>query len=93
MCRRFGGSTSRSAGVLSRAAELTKLRGRAGAMHEKLSAAQAAAEAADRELAAVRYESETAEAQRRQAEDEVLRLEGTKKHFDILYNSLQQNSF
>ena len=86
-----GGSTSRSAGVLSRAAELTRLRGRAGAMHEKLSAAQAAEEAAARELAAVRYELETAEAQRRQAEDEVLRLEGAKNHFDILLQSLEEN--
>ena len=86
-----GGSTSRSAGVLSRAAELTKLRSRAGAMHEKLAAAQQAEEAANRELAAVRYEIETAEAQRRQAEDEVLRLEGTKKHFDILLQSLRES--
>ena len=86
-----GGSTSRSAGVLSRAAELTKLRGRAGAMHEKLDAARAAEEAANRELAAVRYEIETAEAQRRQAEDEVLRLEGTKNHFDILLQSLRES--
>ena len=86
-----GGSTSRSAGVLSRAAELSKLRGRAGSMHEKLAAAQSAEEAANRALAAVRYEIETAEAQRRQAEDEVLRLEGTKKHFDILLQSLRES--
>ena len=86
-----GGSTSRSAGVLSRAAELDQLRGREGAMHAKLSAAQAAEEAANRELAAVRYEIETAEAQRRQAEDEVLRLEGTKKHFDILLQTLRES--
>ena len=85
-----GGSTNRSAGVLSRASELTALRGKAEAMHEKLSAAKAAEEAAARELAAVRYEIDTAEAQRRQAEDEVLRLEGTKKHFDILLDSLRE---
>ena len=86
-----GGSTSRSAGVLSRAAELDQLRGREGAMHAKLSAAQAAEEEANRELAAVRYEIETAEAQRRQAEDEVLRLEGTKNHFDILLQTLRDS--
>ena len=85
-----GGSTNRSAGVLSRASELTALRGKAEAMHEKLAAAKAAEEAAARELAAVRYEIDTAEAQRRQAEDEVLRLEGTKKHFDILLDSLRE---
>ncbi|WP_298021932.1 chromosome segregation protein SMC [uncultured Dysosmobacter sp.] len=86
-----GGSTSRSAGVLSRAAELEKLHGRAAAMHEKLSAAQTAEETAQRELAAAQYELETAESQRRAAEDEVLRLEGTKNHFDILLRSLREN--
>ena len=86
-----GGSTSRSAGVLSRAAELEQLNGRSGAMHEKLAAAQKEEENLLRELNAVRYELETAEAQRRQAEDEVLRLEGTKKHFDILLSSLREN--
>ncbi len=86
-----GGSTSRSAGVLSRAAELEKLNGRAAAMHEKLSAAQREEEAAQRELSAAQYELETAESQRRHAEDEVLRLEGTKNHFDILLRSLEEN--
>ena len=86
-----GGSTSRSAGVLSRAAELEQLGGRAGVMHEKLEAAKAAEEAANRELAASQYALDTAEEQRRQAEDEVLRLEGTKNHFDILLQSLRDN--
>ena len=86
-----GGSTSRGTGVLSRAAELEKLNGRAAAMHEKLTAAQQAEEAANRELAAAQYELETAESQRRQAEDEVLRLEGTENHFDILLRSLREN--
>ena len=86
-----GGSTSRSAGVLSRAAELEKLQGRSAAMHQQLSDAQKEQEAADRELAAAQYELETAEAQRRQAEDEVLRLEGSQNHYDILLNSLREN--
>ena len=86
-----GGSTSRNAGVLSRAAELKTLNSRASAMHEKLAAAQRDEETAARELAAARYELETAEAQRRQAEDEVLRLEGAKNHFDILLRSLRDN--
>ena len=86
-----GGSTSRSAGVLSRAAELETLNGRAAAMHEKLTAAQRDQETADRELTAAQYEMETAESQRRKAEDEVLRLEGAKNHFDILLQSLREN--
>jgi chromosome segregation protein len=86
-----GGSVSRGTGVLSRAAELEKLNGKAAAMHEKLKEAQQAEEAASRELSAAQYELETAESQRRQAEDEVLRLEGTKNHFDILLRSLREN--
>ena len=86
-----GGSTNRSAGVLSRAAELEQLNGRAAAMHEKLAAAQKEEETILRDLNAAQYDLETAESQRRQAEDEVLRLEGTKKHFDILLNSLREN--
>ena len=86
-----GGSTGRSAGVLSRAAELEQLGGRVGAMREKLENARAAEETANRELSAARYELETAESQRRAAEDAVLKLEGEKKHFDILLRSLEEN--
>jgi chromosome segregation protein len=86
-----GGSTSRSAGVLSRAAELEKLNGRVAAMHAKLEEAKQAEEAANRELAASRYELETAESQRRTAEDEVLRLEGAKGQYDILLRSMRDN--
>ncbi len=79
-----GGSVSRSAGVLSRAAELERLSGRSGAMHEKLEAARREEENAQRELTAAQYELETAEGQRRQAEDEVLRLEGAVSHLESL---------
>ena len=85
-----GGSTSRSAGVLSRAAELEQLNGRIGSMRDKLEQAKAAEEAANRELSAAQYELETAESQRRAAEDEVLKLEGTKEHFDIPLRSLEE---
>ncbi len=86
-----GGSISRNAGVLSRAAELEKLRGRWAEMRECLEAARREEEAVRRDLSAARYDVETAEGQRRQAEDEVLRLEGAKNHFDSLLNSLREN--
>ena len=86
-----GGSTSRSAGVLSRAAELEQLRGRAETMRRELETAKAAEESANRELAASQYELETAETQRRQAEDTVVRLEGTKNHLTLLLQSLRDN--
>ncbi|MEG2175750.1 MAG: chromosome segregation protein SMC [Oscillibacter sp.] len=86
-----GGSVNRNAGVLSRAAELQTLAGRAAALHEELTGAAGDEEAAKRELTAAQYELETAEGQRRQAEDEVLRLEGRKGHFDILLRSLRDS--
>ena len=86
-----GGSTSRSAGVLSRAAELEQLTAKSAAMQAKLEEAKQAEEDTARELAAAQYELETAEAQRRQAEDEVLRLEGTRGQYDLLLHSLEEN--
>ena len=86
-----GGSTNRSAGVLSRAAELETLNSRAASMHEKLAAAQKDEENILRELNAAQYELETAETQRNEAEKEVLRLEGIQKHFDLLLSSLREN--
>ena len=62
-----GGSTSRNSGVLSRAAELEKLHGRAGQIQEQLEAARQEEEVFQRDLAAARYDLETAESQRRRA--------------------------
>ena len=86
-----GGSTSRSAGVLSRAAELERLTGRAAEMHRQLEEAKAAEEASRRELDAAQYELSTAEAQLRAAEDEVLRLQGVKNQFDMLLSNLRES--
>ncbi len=86
-----GGSVSRNAGVLSRAAELEKLHSRSGEIQKRLEAAKEAEESAARELAAARYDLETAEGQRRQAEDEVLRLAGIQNHLDLLLRSLREN--
>lgn len=86
-----GGSVNRNSGVLSRAAELQTLSGKAATLHEQLAAAAREEDAANRELTATQYELDTAESQRRQAEDEVLRLEGQKSHYDILLRSLGEN--
>mgnify|MGYP004640352435 CR=1 FL=1 len=86
-----GGSVSRGSGVLSRAAELKELRGRADAMHARLADAKSAAEELARELEKARYELETAKGQQRAAEDEVLRLEGRQSHFDLLAQSLRES--
>ena len=77
--------------MLSRAAELERLNGRASEMHRKLEEAKAAEEASRRELDAAQYELTTAETQRRAAEDEVLRLQGVKNQFDMLLSNLRES--
>ena len=73
-----GGSVSRSAGILSRANELERLnRQRAGVEEQRAAAAQAMEEAT-----AAAYEVETAQAQQRQHEDAILKLEERLAHFD-----------
>ena len=77
-----GGSVSRSAGILSRANELERLnRQRAGVEEQRTAAAQAMEEAR-REATAAAYEVETAQAQQRQHEDAILKLEERLAHFD-----------
>ena len=70
-----GGSASRSAGILSRANELERLRQQMSGLAEDLKAADRALEEARRELTAANYEMETALAQRREHENAVLKLE------------------
>ena len=60
-----GGSVSRSAGVLSRANELTVLKDRLNVLTESLAAAQREKDEAGRELSAARYDLQVAEGQRR----------------------------
>ncbi len=71
-----GGSASRSAGILSRANELERLRAQAEGLNASLEAAAQAMEEARREAAAAAYELETAQGQRREAEDTLLTLSG-----------------
>ena len=70
-----GGSASRSAGILSRANELERLRSQCSALNGDLKEAERALEEARRELTAANYEMETAQAQRREHENAVLKLE------------------
>lgn len=83
-----GGSVSRSAGILSRANELSRLQEQLGGLKEKLLEAVRAQEESERELTASQYELEVAESQKRQAEDAVLKLETEQEHYRILLESL-----
>ena len=84
-----GGSVSRSAGILSRANELKELTARRSTLEEKLAAAAREAEEAKRELTKAQYELEVAQSQQRAAEEAVLKLDGEKKHYDILLAALR----
>lgn len=70
-----GGSSSRSAGILSRANELERLGAQMTGVRESLSRAAAELEEARREAAAAAYEAETAQAQGRELENQLLQLE------------------
>ena len=69
-----GGSASRTAGILSRQGELKGLREQESCLAGELTAADQALEQARREAAAAQYEMDTAQAQQRQHEDEILKL-------------------
>ena len=86
-----GGSVSRDTGVLSRAARLTDVRAEAEQKRTALESAVRDEEELKRELTAASYELETAESQRRAAEDEVLRLESHRDHFEILLDGLRRS--
>ena len=86
-----GGSVSRSAGILSRANELERLRAQLGGLKERLLEAARVQEACERELTASQYELEVAESQKRQAEDAVLKLETEQGHYRVLLESIAAN--
>ncbi len=67
-----GGSVSHSAGILSRANELERLRGQMQGLEQKTGEAKEQMAQAQRELTAAQYELDTAANQLRQAEDGVL---------------------
>lgn len=70
-----GGSTNKSAGILSRANEIQRLREQLETLGGELKSAEHILEEARRELTAANYEMDTALAQRREQEDAVLKLE------------------
>ena len=86
-----GGSVSRGTGVLSRKAELDKLREQAVILRHDLDEAGILEEQAARDLAAARYELETAEETRRGLENQALRMEETRKHYENILPSLREN--
>ena len=83
-----GGSTNKEAGILSRANELKKL----AEQEEKLQAVIADVEAqhqeAQRQTDQVEFQLSAARDQLREAEDEVLRLQGQEKQHEIILDAI-----
>ncbi len=75
-----GGSASRTAGILSRQGELERLREQEKDIGDKLSAAAKELEEAKREVTGAQYEMDTARAQQRAHEDDILKLKERVSH-------------
>lgn len=86
-----GGSASRSAGILSRANELSRLQEREQSLTASLKAGEAELAEAVRAAAEVEFELTTIQGRLRQAEDDVLRAEGQVRQASALVAALDEN--
>jgi len=85
-----GGSVSKEAGILSRANELEKLTAQEQALQQQRMVCEADLHEAQRQADQVEFELTTAREQLREAEDRVLRLEGTVKQYEIIYAAIEE---
>ena len=85
-----GGSASRSAGILSRANELERLRQQRQELEEQLNQAARVLEETQREETAATYEMDTAQAQLREWEDAILKAQGEQTLCQSLLADLER---
>ena len=85
-----GGSVNKEAGILSRANELEKLTKEENQLKSKLQTAETDLQEAQRLTDQVEFQMAAAKDQLREAEDAVLRLEGTVKQYEILVQAIEQ---
>ena len=83
-----GGSTNKEAGILSRANELEKLTAQEKDLQEKKMVTEAELSEAQRLVDQVEFQLTTAREQLRGAEDQVLRLQGQEKQYEILLQAI-----
>ena len=83
-----GGSVNKEAGILSRANELEKLTNREKDLQQKKLIAEAELTEAQRSLDQVEFQLSAARDQLREAEDQVLRLQGQEKQHEILLQAI-----
>lgn len=86
-----GGSTSRSAGILSRAGELERLRTQSGGLEQQLTEAQKEQETLRREAEAAAYETEVSRQQKRELDAKISKAEGEAGQLRVLLNALKDN--
>ncbi len=83
-----GGSTNKEAGILSRANELEKLTAQEKKLQQDKLAAEAELQEAQRLCDQVEFQMAAARDQLREAEDQVLRLQGQEKQHEILVQAI-----
>ena len=83
-----GGSVNKEAGILSRANELEKLTVREKELQDMKLVTESELTEAQRSVDQVEFQLATARDQLRQAEDQVLKLQGTEKQYEILYQAI-----
>ncbi len=83
-----GGSVNKEAGILSRANDLEKLTAQEKDLQQKQAALEAELQEAQRSVDQVQFQLDTAREQLRQAEDQVLRLQGQEKQHEILLQAI-----
>jgi len=86
-----GGSASKSAGILSRANELTRLQERENQLKQLLQRQEAELTEAIRAAAQVEFELTAIQSQLREAEDNVLRAQGQTRQAQALLEALDEN--
>lgn len=84
-----GGSVNKEAGILSRANELEKLTAQEKDLEQKLLAAQTDLQEAQRGADQVEFQLSAARDQLREAEDQVLLLQGQQKQYEILLQAIR----
>lgn len=83
-----GGSVNKEAGILSRANELEKLTAQEKKLSNEKLTREAELQEAQRQFDQVEFQLHAAQDQLREAEDQVLRLQGQEKQHEILLNAI-----
>ncbi len=83
-----GGSVNKDAGILSRANELEKLTTQQGQLQNQCMTQEARLQECQRLFDQVEFQLGTARDQLREAEDQVLRLQGQEKQFEVMLGAI-----